>query len=79
MENKEEIILKLDELSVMENNDKVVIKVENLPPRAAELSLEKLTNIFGGGGSFGASCDKPTDCISLVCKEGHCSIATDTF
>lgn len=52
----------------MENEEKIVIKLDELPQRMEKLSLDKVSNIFGGCELDGVACLKDSDCCGGKCK-----------
>lgn len=49
--------------------EKIVIKLEELPPRAEKLSQEKIVNIFGGCKDKTFKCNKGSDCCTHYCTK----------
>ena len=54
----------------MEKQEKVVVKINELPVRAEKLSLEEASNLFGGCASSGEWCESSCDCCSETCIGG---------
>jgi hypothetical protein len=53
----------------------LVIKLENLPPRARGLNPDDLSKVFGGGCKGpGGRCNSTNDCCIAVCQPwGRCA------
>lgn len=63
----------------MDNQEKIVIKLEDLPVRAEKLSFEEVSEVFGGCLADGAKCEKYAgeccnNCLTLLPCEGTCGI-----
>ena len=57
--------------------EKVVIKLNELPPRSEKLSIDEMANVFGGCLADGQSCQKSSGeccnyCITLFSDKGTC-------
>jgi hypothetical protein len=63
---------------VMKKRD-LVVKFENLPARAVQLTDDAIVNVFGGCKKEGACCDLCACCDEYKCTETHNSSGTTHY
>lgn len=62
----------------MKNEKRSLLELNELPPRAEELSHSEVRNVFGGCGQIGAHCNKDSDCCSgEICHKYNCIDSKD--